>query len=130
MYCPNCGKELPEDRGPCVRCGHRVPALLARPSGPGAPPTPLWEIATIDRGSYTPPDGPLRYYFWLPRAADPVYADTEWVEEPDVAGADPTPLARFHLSLLVDKLRARGWELTGVQGPQWWRLELRRRGVG
>ena len=44
MFCPKCGKELPDDSQFCMKCGHAIPVLASEPVAAPAPslaPVPL-----------------------------------------------------------------------------------------
>lgn len=132
IYCMQCGKELPEDAGFCLKCGTPVGSAVK----PTPQPEPKWEyceIVCISRGflrgkSYFAAQAVgSKGRYEAARSTKPFDAtEATYGVEPETYAWGTEKKAKAALDEIMSQLSADGWELTGEKGS-WWKYKYRRR---
>lgn len=126
IYCPQCGKELPDDANFCMKCG--------KPLTGGTQPTPqqepLWEYCTT--GKRQVKDGGIFHhseYVMAARAVNPLRGTYDVAESDRFIDHQGIPDEKLvpYFDQLVKQLTADGWVLLPPESPWWYSRKFRRR---
>jgi hypothetical protein len=137
MYCPKCGKELPDDANFCLKCGNPIHESLEKKE------EPKWIICEIvftclKKASTVWGLSRAEIQFWaMAIGPDGQYsvAETPAIKSnavKDVGNGPPRDgnerdIAEQELKKLKAKLIRDGWEFIGSYGSRYWELRFRRR---
>jgi hypothetical protein len=132
MYCPQCGKEMPDDANFCLNCGRSLKSAMPVPPQ-AAPRWEYCEIVSIVGGLM----GGKSYFaaqavgskgrYEAARSTKHFQAvPTEHGIALDTYTMGGKRLTEAALDEVMSALSADGWELTGEKG-EWWEYKYRRR---
>lgn len=133
IYCPQCGKELPEDAIFCMKCGKPLTAA----SQAVAPPATQWEYCDIEE--FLVKDSTLfsnSIYALRAAAVSPARGHYEAKQSDSYnieSGSSKKAWVRDDLrrqdalDKLIKALATEGWELLPNKGKNWWSHKFRRR---
>lgn len=130
IFCPKCGKELPDDAQFCMKCGKSL-----TPVSQEAPqPEPTWEYCEIqyDRSKIEEHFiGETDYYlvFWADGVGPNGTFNAGAIDIPKGHYSQPWSDVDSHLAAhrqIVDLLLSDGWEVLPNRGPAWFSYKFRR----